>query len=55
MVTRATVTTDSAGMAVIPLGSGSYLLNAVRLEPVDSGPVAWQSHWASMTFGATEQ
>jgi hypothetical protein len=50
-VTRSTIVTNLAGQAVIPLTPGSkYLLNAVRLEPIDQSPIVWQSHWASMSF-----
>ncbi|HSF96574.1 MAG TPA: DUF4198 domain-containing protein [Thermohalobaculum sp.] len=50
-VTRSTLRTDQAGTAAIPLAPGGvYLVNAVRLEPAGSLPVAWQSQWASMTF-----
>lgn len=50
-ISRSKVATDSAGQAYIPIGDGgTFLLNSVRLEPVDSAPVSWQSHWASMTF-----
>lgn len=52
-VTRSTVRTDQSGTVTITLRPGcSYLLNAVRLDPVDSDSVVWHSHWASMTFGA---
>ena len=50
-VTRTTAITDTAGRASIPLpGGGEYLLDAVYLEPVYDAPVAWESHWASMSF-----
>ena len=50
-VTRTTATTDENGRAMIPLsGDGEYLLNAVRLRPVDDSPVAWASHWATLSF-----
>lgn len=51
-VARSVVHTDEAGRATIALnGGGTYLLNAVVLEAVEgAGPVAWESHWASLTF-----
>jgi hypothetical protein len=50
-VTRTTVTTDETGRAMIPLaGNGEYLLNAVRLQAVEDAPVAWASHWATLSF-----
>ena len=50
--TRTRVMTDKDGVATISLGVvGQYLLNAVRMEPVEGpGSVVWQSHWASLTF-----
>ena len=44
--------TDQDGYAEFPLnGAGKYLLNAVRMEPVEGlGSVVWQSHWASLAF-----
>lgn len=52
---KAVVQTDAAGLAGISLpGPGRYLVNAVRLDPVDGpGSVVWQSHWASLTFEIT--
>ncbi|MBT8416850.1 MAG: DUF4198 domain-containing protein [Silicimonas sp.] len=46
------VRTNVEGRVEIPVnGPGQYLLNAVRIEPVDGpGSVVWQSHWASLTF-----
>ncbi len=50
-VTRTTATTDETGRALIPLsGDGEYLLNAVVLRSVDDAPVAWASHWATLSF-----
>ena len=50
--TRQLLTTDNQGRAQLSLKEpGSYLLNAVRIDPVDGpGSVVWQSHWASLTF-----
>lgn len=50
--TRHLLITDSQGRARLSLQKpGSYLLNAVRLDPVNGpGSVVWQSHWASLTF-----
>ena len=44
--------TDAAGRVTVPLaGPGTYLLNAVRIEPAHGpGSVVWRSHWASLTF-----
>ncbi len=61
-VTRTLVTTDARGQAAIPIaGGGVFLLNAVDIRPVGSGPVegdtvkkdavVWASDWASLTFG----
>lgn len=49
---RRLVQTDAVGRASIDnLEQGRYLLNAVRLEPVEGpGAVVWESHWASLTF-----
>ncbi len=46
------VRTDAEGRAEIPLqGDGEYLLNAVHMLPVEGAPpVAWESHWASLSF-----
>ena len=50
--TRHLLITDSRGRARLPLQEpGSYLLNAVRIDPVNGpGSVVWQSHWASLSF-----
>ena len=50
--TRHLLITDDQGRARLPLNEpGSYLLNAVRIDPVKGpGSVVWQSHWASLTF-----
>lgn len=50
--TRTLVETNGEGYAELPmLGSGQYLLNAVRIEPANGpGGVVWQSHWASLSF-----
>jgi uncharacterized GH25 family protein len=50
--TRHLVITDDQGRAQLSLNEpGSYLLNAVRIDPVNGpGSVVWQSHWASLTF-----
>ncbi len=51
-VTRNTVITDTDGRAEISLaGGGEFLLNAVNIEPIEDREVAWESHWASLTFG----
>ncbi len=51
-VTRTLAVTGADGKAVIPLsGGGEFLLNAVNIEPVNEGDIAWKSHWASLTFG----
>ncbi len=49
---RRLLRTDPQGRANIDrLTPGKYLLNAVRMEPVDGpGSVVWESHWASLTF-----
>lgn len=49
---RTVVQTDGDGIAEISMeGPGQYLLNAVRLDPVEGpGSVVWKSHWASLTF-----
>jgi uncharacterized GH25 family protein len=50
-VARTTTITDADGRALIPLATpGKYMLSAVFLEPYDSPPVVWQSHWASLSF-----
>lgn len=56
-VIRTTVVTDAQGGAEIPIiEKGEYLLNAVFMEPVTGGgDVAWQSHWASLTFEPSDQ
>jgi hypothetical protein len=50
--TRQILNTDSQGRVQLSLEEpGSYLLNAVRIDPVNGpGSVVWQSHWASLTF-----
>ncbi|NNJ69074.1 MAG: DUF4198 domain-containing protein [Boseongicola sp.] len=50
--TRTLVTTNGEGVATLDLSiAGQYLLNAVRMDPVQGpGSVVWQSHWASLTF-----
>ena len=52
VATRTLVTTDKEGVAKVSLDvAGQYLLNAVRMEPVEGpGSVVWQSHWASLAF-----
>ncbi|MDC0115932.1 DUF4198 domain-containing protein [Octadecabacter sp.] len=49
---RETVVTDANGRAVVDVSdAGSYLLNAVRISPVEGpGSVRWESYWASLTF-----
>ena len=49
---RTLAQTDQNGYADFPLmGTGQYMLNAVRIKPVEGpGSVVWQSHWASITF-----
>lgn len=50
-VRQTTYQTDINGQAEIPLnGEADYLLNTVHLQPVDDQPVAWFSHWASLSF-----
>jgi hypothetical protein len=49
-VERRTVRTDKEGRAHIGLQSGTYLLSAVRIDPVEDEPVLWNSHWAAMSF-----
>lgn len=51
-VERTTLRTDEDGRATIPLEDGGrFLLNAVHIAraSADDG-VAWESHWASLTF-----
>ena len=51
-IERTTLRTNADGRATIPLdGGGRFLLNAVRMARAagDDG-VAWESHWASLTF-----
>jgi uncharacterized GH25 family protein len=50
--TRHLLITYDQGRARLSLNKpGSYLLNAVRIDPVKGpGSVVWQSHWASLTF-----
>jgi hypothetical protein len=49
-VTRTLIRTDSSGRAAIPIAQGgTFLLNATDLQPAED--VAWQSYWASLTFG----
>ncbi len=50
--TRQLLITDNQGRAQLSIEEpGSYLLNAVRIDPVNGpGSVVWQSHWASLTF-----
>jgi len=51
-VSRTLVTTDSLGKAAIPVkGGGSFLLNAVDIQPVEEKDEVWSSHWASLSFG----
>ena len=50
-VTPTRLVTDKNGRVIIRLsGPGEYLLNAVHLEPDDSPPIAWASHWATLSF-----
>lgn len=50
-VTRKSIKTDARGEAEFPLvHEGFYMLNAVHLKAVDSFPVVWESHWASLSF-----
>ena len=51
-VERTILRTDVDGRATIALGSGGrFLLNAVRLARAKGEDgVAWESHWASLTF-----
>lgn len=55
--TRQILVTDDQGRAQVSLQKpGSYLLNAVRIDPVNGpGSVVWQSHWASLTFQTSGQ
>lgn len=50
--TRVLARTDADGVArFAPASPGEYMLNAVRIVPVDGpGSVVWQSYWASLTF-----
>ncbi len=50
--TRRILRTDAKGAVTLPIdGPGGYLLNAVRIAPVEGpGAVRWQSHWASLFF-----
>ena len=51
-VTRNLVTTDAQGQVAIPIaGGGTFLLNAVDLQPAGDSEVVWESHWASLSFG----
>jgi primary-amine oxidase len=44
--------TDATGRAEISLsGGGTFLLNAIDLQPVERESIQWESHWASLTFG----
>lgn len=58
---RVTLRTDAEGRAVVPRGRGGRLLvNAVQLtEPGERLPdrmgAAWESLWASLTFGLPEE
>ena len=49
---RMLLRTDDDGVAAFALaGPGRYLLNAVRMTPVEGpGSVVWQSYWASLSF-----
>ncbi|NNE79457.1 MAG: DUF4198 domain-containing protein [Silicimonas sp.] len=49
---RSVLKTDTDGVVSIDLGKpGAFLLNAVRMSPVDGpGSVVWESYWASLTF-----
>lgn len=49
---RSITRTDKDGYAMFAMaGAGKYMLNAVRMDPVEGpGSVVWQSHWASITF-----
>jgi hypothetical protein len=49
-VMRYVVRTDQNGRVRIPLQPGSYLLSAVRIEPVEHQPVVWSSHWAALSL-----
>jgi primary-amine oxidase len=49
-VTRTLIHTDGNGRALIPVaGGGTFLLNTTDLQPAEE--VAWQSYWASLSFG----
>lgn len=50
--TLTSVTTDQDGRAIVPVNrAGRYLLNAVHMELNEPGDeLAWNSHWASLTF-----
>lgn len=51
-VVRSLVFTDAYGRADIAIeGGGSFLLNATDLQPSDEDSIAWESYWASLTFG----
>ncbi|MDA8586875.1 DUF4198 domain-containing protein [Rhodobacteraceae bacterium] len=44
-------TNDDGLFSIALSGAGAYLLNAVRMSPVDGpGTVVWESYWASLTF-----
>ena len=49
---RTLLHTNDEGRASLDLSSpGEYLVNAVRMSPVDGpGSVVWESYWASLTF-----
>ena len=50
-VRRRLVLTDAEGRLQISLAAGGrFLLNAVDIQPVESGDVVWESDWATLTF-----
>ncbi len=53
---RTLLRTDKDGRVSVDLsGPGEYLLNAVRMSPVEGpGSVVWESYWASLTFRITK-
>lgn len=50
-IRRVARTDQNGGARFMMAGAGEYLLNAVRMEPVEGpGSVVWKSFWASLTF-----
>ncbi len=43
--------TNGNGKVELPIiGNGKYLVSSVMIDPANTPPVAWQSHWASLVF-----